>query len=119
VARRSDVCLTEPEHQPVRKEGQRTSLGAHVPDQDTRCIAPEGVISELSVLVRPLEFGLQALGGAASRYSRLAWSLAGSAERLLKTVVAFGDDMESAERSDDRPRCSVHCISPYESDVWD
>lgn len=71
------------------------------------------------MLVRPLEFGLQALGGAASRYRRLAWGLAVSAERLLETAVAFAADVESAERSDDRPRYSLHWISPYESDVWD
>lgn len=115
MARRSDGCLTEPERKPALKEGQQTSPGATVADQDPGCVAPEGVIPELSVLARPIGFGLQSLGGATLRCSRLAWSLAGSANSLLKTAIAFAADGES----DDRPQYSLHWLSPYESDMWD
>jgi hypothetical protein len=68
------------------------------------------------VFARSLRFGPQALGGATLRCSRLAWSLAGSADRLVKGAIAFAADVE---KSDDRPQYSFHWISPYESDVWD
>jgi hypothetical protein len=67
--------------------------------------------------LRPLGLGLQSLVGASLRCSRVAWSLAGSADRLVKGAVAFGLDLETAGESDDRSRVALHWISPYESDV--
>jgi hypothetical protein len=53
------------------------------------------------------------------RCSRVTWSLAGSADRLVKGAVAFGLDLETAGKRDDRSRFALHWISPYESDVWE
>jgi hypothetical protein len=90
-----------------------------VPGQDTGRIAFGGLIPELPVFARPLGVGLQALSGVTLHCSRLAWSLAGSADRLVKTAIACGADVENAGEGDDRPRYSLHWISPYESDGWD
>jgi hypothetical protein len=90
-----------------------------VPGQDVDRTACVGVISELSVLARPLGFGLQALCGVTLRGGHLAWSLAGSADRLLKTANVFAADVASTGQGDHRPPYVLHWISPYESDVWD
>jgi hypothetical protein len=62
---------------------------------------------------------VQSLVGVTLRCSRLTWSLAGSADRLVKGPVAFGLDLETAGERDDRSQYALHWISPDESDVWE
>jgi hypothetical protein len=73
----------------------------------------------LPTLARPLGLGLQSLVGVSLRCSRVAWSLAAPADRLMKGAVAFGLDLEAAGARDDRSRYALHWISPYESEVWE
>jgi hypothetical protein len=121
VAHRSDDCLTQPARRPARREAETSSLRAHAPAREVGRISPEGVVSELSVLARPLGLGLQALG-TTLRCGRLAWSLAGTADRLAKGAIALGIglvDLENVGENDDRPRCALHWVSSHESDLWD
>jgi hypothetical protein len=73
----------------------------------------------LPALARPLGFGLQSLVGVTLRCSRVACSLAGSPDSLVKGAVALGFDLETAGESDDRSRFALHWISSYESDAWE
>jgi hypothetical protein len=73
----------------------------------------------LPTLARPLGLGLQSLVGVTLRCSCVAWSLVGSADRLVKGAVAFRVDLETAGERDDRSQYALHWISPYESDVWE
>jgi hypothetical protein len=118
VARRSDGCLAESAGQPARSEAEASSLSPHAPARKLGRVFSGRVVSALPTLARPLGLGVQSLVGVTLRCSRLTWSLAGSADRLVKGAVAFGLDLETAGETDDRSQYALHWISPYESDVW-
>jgi hypothetical protein len=90
-----------------------------VPSQVTERIPSEGLLSDLSVVVRPFGFGLQTLGAISLRCGRLACGLVGSTDWLVKRAITLGAEREQTGERDARAAYSLHWISRYESDAWD